>query len=270
MIARRTPQACWSPVPTRSNSLAAFFSIGEKPTGSRDPFALRRAAQGVIRLILENGLRLPLAKAFALARSGPGLPAAVDLGELQTVLEDLLVFVADRLKVHLRDQGVRHDLIAAAFAQLGVSAIPDTGGYEDDLVRLMARVRALGGFLLSEDGVGLLTAYRRAANIVRIEDRKEGHYRRIDVDRSLLREPEELTLADSLDGIGERAGRLLTEERFEAAMTELAGLRQPVDAFFEKVTVNTDDPRLRENRLRLLSRIRGTMNQVADFSLIEG
>jgi glycyl-tRNA synthetase beta chain len=252
------------------DTLVAFFAIGEKPTGSRDPYALRRAAQGVIRIILENRLRVPLAEAFARARSGPGIPAAVDLTEIQVVVDELLAFIADRLKVHLRDQGVRHDLIAAAFAQLGTGAIPYTGRYEDDLVRVMARVRALDGFLGSGDGASLLLAYRRASNIVRIEDRKDGYVRNSAVNNSLLRQAEETALADCLDEITKRASPYLKNERFEDAMVELARLRQPVDEFFDKVTVNTDDRALRENRLRLLSRIRAVMNQVADFSQIEG
>jgi len=251
------------------DTLVSFFSIGEKPTGSRDPFALRRAAQGVIRLILENRLRLPLAEAFTRARRTPGSPL-VKLNELQVVVAELMAFIADRLKVHLRDQGARHDLIDAAFAQFGMMGVQSTGRYEDDLVRLLARVRALDAFLGSEDGAGLLTAYHRAVNIVRIEDRKEGHYRSIDLDRSVLREPEEVALAEGLDKIGSHASGLAREERFEEAMAELARLRRPVDEFFDKVTVNTDDAKLRENRLRLLARIRATMNQVADFSLIEG
>jgi glycyl-tRNA synthetase beta chain len=252
------------------DTLTAFFAIGEKPTGSRDPFALRRAAQGIIRLILENGRRLPLAKAFAIASSGRGIRPAADLSEIQVLVAELLAFIADRLKVHLRDQGVRHDLIAAAFAQVGVAGIAHTGAYEDDLVRLLARVSALEAFLRSDDGNGLLTAYRRAANIVRIEDRKDGYARSTDVDRSRLREHEEIALAAGLDEFGSKASGSLAHERFEEAMAELARLRQPVDAFFDKVTVNTEEPELRENRLRLLARIRDTMNRVADFSKIEG
>ncbi len=252
------------------DTLVAFFAIAEKPTGSRDPFALRRAAQGVIRIILENRLRVPLAEAFARARSGPGIPAAVDLSEIQVVVDELLTFVTDRLKVHLRDQGVRHDLIAAAFARLGVSAVPYTGGYEDDLVRLLARVRALEAFLGSEDGASLLVAYRRASNIVTIEDRKDGFFRRTDAEFSLLKQPEEKALALALDRVRERASKFFAGEKFEETMAELARLRRPVDEFFASVTVNTEEPKLRENRLRLLSAIRATMNQVADFSLIEG
>jgi glycyl-tRNA synthetase beta chain len=264
------------------DSLVAFFTIGERPTGTRDPFALRRAAQGVIRLIIENGLRLPLREAFQQGRS-PWVQAGIRRGmaglETQSAAlrlaaaqqlsdsvaeptDELLEFIADRLKVHLREQGVRHDLIAAAFTQ--------ATHREDDLVRLLARVRALEGFIGSEDGTSLLVAYRRAANIVRIEDRKDGYRRSIDVDHARLRQTEEIMLATRLDEFGVKASRWLADERFEEAMAELARLRQPVDAFFDKVTVNTDEPELRENRLRLLARIRDTMNQVADFSQIEG
>jgi glycyl-tRNA synthetase beta chain len=237
------------------DSLVAFFAIGEKPTGSRDPFALRRAAQGIIRLILENRLRLPLDLAFSDAVAVLG----TSVGSLPS---DLVHFVVDRLKIHLRDQGFRFDFIAAAFSQVG--------GPESNLVRLLARVAALRGFLASEDGADLLTAYRRASNIVGIEERKAGYVYSIDVDTERLREPEEKTLERSLAEVGDRARTFLEREEFEKAMSELARLRRPVDDFFDKVTVNTEDAALRENRLRLLSRIRVTLNRVADFSQIEG
>ena len=237
------------------DSLVAFFAIDERPTGSRDPFALRRAALGTIRLVLENRLRLPLAAAIQHARSGLA-PNLVD------PTGALLDFIADRLKVHLRERGVRHDLIAAAFAQAGTA--------EDDLVRLLKRVDALAGFLATEEGANLLTAFRRASNIVAIEERKDGRTYDGGVDPVILRQHEERALADHLGEIGSRAGTLLTREEFERAMTELARLRQPIDDFFDNVTVNCDEPALRENRLRLLSRIRETLNQVADFSQIEG
>jgi len=233
------------------DSLAAFFAIGEAPTGSRDPFALRRAALGVIRLILENRLRLPLAAAFAQA-------AAILGPEYPNPTGELLAFVADRLKVHLREEGVRHDLIAAVFALA-----------EDDLVRLLARVDALAGFLASEDGADLLVAYRRASNIVAIEEKKGGWVPG-EVDMALLRQPEERLLAERLGATGAAAAQAVAAERFAEAMAVLALLRGPVDEFFDKVTVNADDARLRENRLRLLSQIRAVMNQVADFSQIEG
>jgi glycyl-tRNA synthetase beta chain len=250
-----TPLGIVAALADKVDSLVAFFAVGEKPTGSRDPFASRRAAQGVIRIILERGLRLPLAVAFEYAYWRLGPPEANPTNEL-------LDFIADRLKVHLREQGARHDLISAAFAQDGV--------VEDDLVRLMARVDALEGFLSSEDGANLLIAYRRASNIVAIEERRDHRRYDWDVDQTLLQQPEELALAKNLGLARGGAERSLHSEEFEAAMGHLATLRRPVDEFFDKVTVNTEEPRLRENRLRLLSAIRATMNRVTDFSQIEG
>jgi len=239
------------------DSLWALFAIGERPSGSRDPYALRRAALGLIRLILENRLRLPLAAAFARAAEalGPGFPE---------VGGDLLVFIADRLKVHLREAGVRHDLIAAIFAGIG------SAGAEDDLVRLLARVAALSEFLATADGSNLLLADRRASNIVAIEEKRDGRSYDGAIDPNLLRAPEEHELARRLDEVGSSAAAALAREDFRDAMAELAALRPQVDAFFDKVTVNTDAAPLRENRLRLLSRIRSTLNEVADFSRIEG
>jgi glycyl-tRNA synthetase beta chain len=240
------------------DSLVGFFSIGEKPTGSKDPYALRRAALGVIRLILENRLRLPLARVFrqAFIIGGEGGEGARG-GDPTT---ELLAFFADRLKVHLREEGVRHDLIAAIFAL----------GGEDDLVRLLARVSALDGFLKTEDGASLLVAYRRAANIVRIEEKKEGTVYPGDPDPKLLAEPAEATLAAELERAAAASGDALGREAFTAAMTNLAALRGPVDEFFARVTVNCEDRGLRANRLRLLAQIRDTLNRVADFSQIEG
>ena len=252
------------------DSLVAFCSIHEMPTGSRDPFALRRAAQGVIRLVLENRLRLPLTKAFAAARWELRTHPIADVGHAQMLSEELLRFVAERLKVHLRERGVRHDLIAAAFAHLGAAGIAFAPQYEDDLVRLLDRVAALEGFLSTDDGANLLVAYRRASNIVSIEDRKDGYVRNIDVDPNRLEEPEEQALFADLNLVSAGSKHALEREEFQAAMGHLATMRRSVDAFFDKVTVNTDDPALRENRLRLLSRIRAVMNQVADFSQIEG
>ncbi|HEV2334930.1 MAG TPA: glycine--tRNA ligase subunit beta [Stellaceae bacterium] len=241
------------------DALAAFFAIGEPPTGSRDPFALRRAALGAIRLILENGLRLPLAHCFATAVVNLGAGILENAPEQGSATDLLLAFIADRLKVHLREQGARHDFVAAVFS-LG----------EDDLVRLLARVSALEVFLASDDGANLLIAYRRAANIVAIEERRDGRSYDDRDDANLLRQQEEKTLSAALGEIGGNAGKFVIREKFADAMAALALLRQPVDAFFDAVTVNTDDPALRENRLRLLSRIRAVMNQVADFSQIEG
>jgi glycyl-tRNA synthetase beta chain len=237
------------------DSLVAFFSIGEKPTGSRDPLALRRAALGIIRLVVENGLRVPLAATFKHAHSALGSDAADPTGEL-------LDFIAERLRVHLREQGIGHDLIAAVFNRAGER--------EDDLVRLLVRVAALRAFLASEDGVNLLIAFRRASNIVAIEERRDDRRYDGEIDLMLLRQFEERVLAERLAEVGEAAGTSLQREQFETAMSELARLRRPVDDFFDRVTVNCDDAALRENRLRLLSRIRATLNQVADFSQIEG
>jgi glycyl-tRNA synthetase beta chain len=239
------------------DSLVAFFAIGEKPTGSRDPFALRRAALGMIRLIIENHLRLPLTEAFQCTVSALG-PGFLD------PTEELVTFIADRLKIHLREQGTPHDLIAAVFAQIGdATAI-------DDVERLFARMMALNAFLVSEDGFNLLTAYRRASNIVAIEEKRDGRSYGDPIDSTLFEQPEEVALYQRLNGMSATLEAFLAHEHFDRVMARLATLRPPVDEFFDKVTVNTEDRRLRENRLRLLSRIRATMNQVADFSQIEG
>jgi glycyl-tRNA synthetase beta chain len=236
------------------DALTAFFEAGERPTGSGDPYALRRAALGLIRIILEKRLRISLREQF--------LAAQLAMEKDGALADSLVGFVADRLKVHLREQGVRHDLISAAFSQAEHA--------EDDLVRLMERVAAIRAFLQTDDGTSLLTAYRRASNIVTIEERRDK--RRYDPpgDPELLREPEESALTRSLGEVGGLAGELIRQEKFGDAMASLTKLRRPVDEFFDKVTVNVDDRQLRENRLRLLARIRATMNQIADFSQIEG
>jgi len=226
------------------DALTSFWAIGEKPTGSRDPFALRRAALGVIRIVVENNLRLPL-KPFLKA-------------------DDLLAFFADRLKVQMREKGVRHDV---------VDAVVSVGG-EDDLVRLLARVEALQAFLDTEAGRNLLTAYGRAANIVRAEEKKEkGLAAKIAgaPDAALLEQAEEKTVASALDQVARAVKPALAAEDFAGAMAAFAGLRGPIDALFDKVTVNgTDRPEVRLNRLKLLNQIRATMDAVADFSKIEG
>ena len=286
----RAPDSVVVALADKIDALVGFFgAANEKPTGSRDPFALRRAAQGLIRLILENRIRLPLTEVFRCSyeiwRSGRepgqwitrGTPSFTGIGPFGIIepTEDLLAFIAERLKVHLRGEGfaytsdngdppvkllhIRHDLIAAVF-----------GRAEDDLVRLLTRAAELAGFIASEDGANLLTAYRRASNIVAIEERGDGRSYDGEVDQALLRQAEERALAERLAEVGEAAGTFLESEQFEAAMSELARLRRTVDDFFDKVTVNCDDAALRENRLRLLSCIRATLNQVADFSQIEG
>ncbi len=236
------------------DTLVGMFAIGETPTGSKDPYALRRAALGVIRLIIENRLRLPLAGVFQAA-----LQNHRDL-DGAAVAAPLVDFFAERLKVALREKGVRHDLISAVFAL----------GGEDDLVRLLARVKALEGFLGSDDGANLLVAYRRAANIVRIEQKKDKTTYNGGAEASILAQDEEKSLFAALNQASETAGAALSEEDFTGAMAALAGLRRPVDAFFDHVTVNSEDAALRENRLRLLSSIGGTLGRVADFSKIEG
>ncbi len=218
------------------DTLVGFFAIDEKPTGSKDPYALRRAALGVIRIILEAGLRLPLSS-FA--------------------KEDLLAFFADRLKVALKDQGKRGDLVDAVFA-LG----------DDDLVRIVARVDALSTFLATDDGANLLAGYKRAANILKAEEKK-GPLPSGEPVRAA--EPvEEGALFDALAALAPKLDAALAAEDFTGAMTALAGLRAPVDAFFDKVLVNSEVAAERENRLRLLQQVQGAMGRVADFSLVTG
>lgn len=315
------------------DTLTGFWSIDEKPTGSKDPYALRRAALGVVRIVLENGLRLSLKDAIfeaygfqlgaeavqrrneliqnimssyedALATVGEirtafenpyddirlfqllegvesfvssSIPITEDIASkvadayisrftganwqlLPRISDDLLAFFADRLKVHLREQGARHDLVDAVFA------LPD----QDDLLLIVKRVEALGRFLSSEDGRNLLAGAKRAANILRIEEKKDGVSYDGGVDLVLLHEPEERALAEGIAALGPKIETALAAEDFEGAMALMAGLRAPVDAFFEKVTVNAEDKALRANRLRLLADIRTATRTIADFDRIEG
>ena len=255
------------------DTLAAFWLIEETPTGSRDPYGLRRAALGIVRLIVENGLRLPLIELLRRAvdtaqypptysKSGIIFPPLVTNrpGNPDEAARHAFGFIVERLKVHLRDRGVRHDHVAAVFAE----------GGEDDLVRLLARVDALAALLGSDDGENLLIAYRRAANILRIEEKKDG--RRYDGAPAacLLEMPEESGLADALNKAAAGVRRGLEKEAFSDAMAALAALREPMDRFFDAVKVNDEDPDRRKNRLLLLSNIRAVMDSVADFSQIEG
>lgn len=238
--------------------LVGFWAIDEKPTGSKDPYALRRAALGVIRLVLENGLRLGLSQYFGSALRGyPGIDTTVDGAALR---KGLLSFFADRLKVHLKAEGIAHDHISAVFARTA----------DDDLVRLMARVRALGEFVAGDDGANLLVAYRRAANILRIEEKKDGCSYTAPADPALFAEDETRSLKAALDAARTAMASAVETEDFTAAMTALAALRAPVDVFFDKVTVNVDDAAQRANRLKLLAEIRDAMDSVADFSQIGG
>ncbi|GEP05755.1 glycine--tRNA ligase beta subunit [Methylobacterium oxalidis] len=240
------------------DTLVGFWAIDEKPTGSKDPYALRRAALGVIRLVVTGGFRLPLAAAFG--RAGSGHAGAGGLGEAAAV--DLLAFFADRLKVYLRDQGARHDLIDAVFALPG----------QDDLLMVVRRVEALGRFLDTDDGKNLLAGAKRAANILRIEEKKDGRAYDGPPDAALIAQglPEEQALAEALSAARAAASAAVAAEDFEGAMRALSSLRVPVDAFFDKVTVNADDPALRANRLALLNALRAATREVADFSRIEG
>ncbi len=241
------------------DTLVGFWAIDEKPTGSKDPFALRRAALGVIRIVIENGLRLRLLAIVSahagLLRPGGQSPGSVEDGS------SLMAFFADRLKVYLRDKGARHDLIDAVFALPG----------QDDLVLAVRRVEALGSFLDTEDGRNLLAGYRRAANILKAEEKRDGagafaapH------DQNLLELPEEYALAQVLSRVEGEVTQRAGVEDFAGAMRALSSLRLPVDAFFERVTVNAADAALRLNRLRLLAALRRTMQAVADFGRVAG
>ncbi|MCC6948146.1 MAG: glycine--tRNA ligase subunit beta [Bradyrhizobiaceae bacterium] len=287
--------------------LVGFWAIGEKPTGSKDPFALRRAALGIIRIVIENKLRLPLRdtlwRHFAAVRKDEALAEAItilsplhaDIAALSTedvevavklealasqierekrveltslvqahkdcdLTADLLAFFADRLKVHLREQGARHDLVDAVFALQG----------QDDLLMIVRRVEALGKFLDTDDGKNLLVGYRRAANILRDEEKKDKRSYTGEPDAKLFSAAEEKALAAAITQAESEVSAALVKEDFEAAMAAMSKLRAPVDAFFDKVTVNVEDKVQRENRLKLLDRIRKATLSVADFSRIEG
>jgi glycyl-tRNA synthetase beta chain len=242
------------------DTLVGFWAIDEKPTGSKDPYALRRAALGVIRLIIENTLCLPILNVVTSALGGflekHPKEAIVDSQKLPN---DLLSFFADRLKVQLREQGARHDLVDAVFAL----------GGQDDLLMVVRRVEALGKFLDSDDGKNLLAGTKRASNILAIEEKKDK--RKFDgaPDAALYSLSEEKTLAKAIDEVKAEAGTAVAKEDFAGAMSALAKLRPAVDAFFDKVKVNDDDPKVRENRLKLLNEIRAATRAVADFSKIQ-
>jgi glycyl-tRNA synthetase beta chain len=286
------------------DSLVTLWRAGEKPTGSKDPFALRRAALGIIRIILENKLRVELVipiftvigaakpreergwekrmrDAFSsnsllkgltddlltAARRHRDVEKEVSKGSMEgfskadeTAIAEVLEFLADRLKVALRGKGTRHDLIDAVFSL----------GHEDDLVRLVARVEALQSFLKTDDGANLLVAYRRAANILKIEEKRDKASYDGEPDPDAFVLAEEKALFVELATAGELVRAEIARERFVEAMGVMSRLRQPVDAFFDKVTVNDKNPGLRRNRLLLLSRLRATLHLAADFSKIEG
>ena len=238
----------------RFDMLTAFFAAGEKPSGSGDPFGLRRAALGIIRLIRENGLRLDLVKIFTLAAEA--LPS-----DLQNApdLDLLPQFIAERLRVQLRSEGARYDCLAAI----------STGNTDTDIVRLLMRAQALQDMLETEDGKNLLAATRRAANILRIENKKDGPHEKTP-QTTLYAQAEERALADALDKVEPAVEAAFAREHFADAMKDAASLRGPLDSFFEEVTVNAPEPDLRLNRLYLLARLERMMRLIADFSQIEG
>jgi glycyl-tRNA synthetase beta chain len=265
------------------DTLVGFWAIDEKPTGSKDPYALRRAALGVIGVVLDNNIRIDLWIAFSHAIAGyraqenkwvkAGIDSWIDrvsgsgAAVRQTVeavdafgASGLQDFFKDRLKVQLREGGARHDLVDAAFSLEN----------QRDLLLIVRRVEALGKFLDSEDGKTLLAGYKRATNIIRIEEKKDARDYVGKPDPQFYRQAEEWELAKAIDTINEEASAAVAVEDFAAAMLAMAKLRPHVDAFFDKVTVNVDDKPLRENRLRLLNEIRAATRAVADFSKIEG
>jgi len=255
------------------DTLVGFWAIDEKPTGSGDPYQLRRAALGVIRIVLENDLRVPLIglikqaaapltrskQKAAAGRQRPLSPGGEGEGD-HAIADDLLAFFADRLRVHLKDKGARHDLVDAVFSL----------GGQDDLALIVKRVNALDAFLKTEDGRVLLAGVKRATNILRIEEKKDKARYDGAVDPKLLELPAEQGLNEAIERVSREALNAIDMESFAGAMSAIAELRAPVDAFFETVTVNDDNAKLRINRLNLLSQIRAATLQVADFSRIEG
>jgi len=241
------------------DTLVGFWSIDEKPTGSKDPYALRRAALGVIRIVLTSNLELSPRGMFGMhvRRFRPEMSDT----EISNAGDSFVDFFDERLKVQLREQGARHDLVDAVLYLRGTEA---------SIVSIVRRVEALGKFLDTEDGKTLLAGYKRATNIIRIEERKDGRTYSGWPEPSLYREKEEKALASAIDTAKGEAAAAVAREDFEAAMRAMAKLRPHVDAFFDKVTVNVEDKQLRENRLNLLNEIRAATGTVADFSCIEG
>ena len=261
----------------KADTLLAFWGVNEKPTGSKDPYALRRAALGIIRIILENQIRLrlqsicveelrkrpvvrvtPADNSSSTSKQPSPVEEHVRLARL--VAAELLDFFADRLKVQLREQGARHDLVDAVFALEG----------QDDLLLIVRRVEALGKFLDTEDGKNLLAGYKRATNIIRIEERRDKTEYTGEPSAELYRQAEEWELARAIDTAAAEAMAAVAREDFAAAMSAMAKLRPHVDAYFDKVTVNVDDAPVRANRLKLLNQIRAATRAVADFSKIGG
>jgi len=237
------------------DTLAGFWAIDEKPTGSKDPFALRRAALGVIRLLLENNVRLTLTDVIAahIGAIDPSLPC-------DALTADLVAFFHDRLKVFLRDRGVRHDVIDACIAMDG----------NDDITLLVKRAEALGAVLSTDDGVNLVQAFKRANNILTQAEEKDGVEYSFGADVKFAKSDVETAVFAALDTAEPKIQSALAQEDFATAMTTMSGLRASVDAFFEAVQINSDNEIVRRNRLNLLSRIRSICSSVADLTKVEG
>ncbi len=252
------------------DQISGFFRVREKPTGSGDPYALRRAALGALRLIRDHRLRLSLEKIIdshieyisqQLRFPGVAIIRSPRSGrQINAETEEVLDFLIDRLRVQLRTEGARHDVLNAVLEARA----------DDDIVLLLARAEAVSGFLATEAGTNLLAAYRRAANLLHIEEKKGAETFDGAIDSALLEEPAERELALAIGLVGAEVAREIGGEKFTAAMASLAALRGPVDAFFEAILVNAERPELRQNRLRLLFHLRAAMNMAADFSRIEG
>lgn len=247
-------EGCVVSLADKVDSLVGFFGVGAKPTGSKDPFALRRAALGIIRIIRERRIRMPLGTILSAAAKAHGFDA---------VDPDLLAFIRERLRVTLRDDGLAHDVVAAALGDDGAEG-------DDDILALADRAAALSEFLSGDDGTGLLAGWRRAASILNAEESKAKQAFSPETDPRLFTEDSEIALHGALAALPEPAAGAQDRETLLAAMQSLGGLRGPIDGFFDRVVVNDDDAAVRQNRLGLLAMVRHSMQRVADFSKLEG
>ena len=247
-------EGCVVSLADKIDSLVGFFGVGAKPTGSKDPFALRRAALGIIRIIRERRIRMPLGTILSAAAKAHGFDA---------VDPDLLAFIRERLRVTLRDDGLAHDVVAAALGDDGAEG-------DDDILALADRSAALFEFLSGDDGTGLLAGWRRAASILNAEESKAKQAFSPETDPRLFTEDSEIALHGALAALPEPAAGAQDRETLLAAMQSLGGLRGPIDGFFDRVVVNDDDAAVRQNRLGLLAMVRHSMQRVADFSKLEG
>ena len=249
-----TAAGCVVSLADKIDSLVGFFGVGAKPTGSKDPFALRRAALGVIRIILENRLRLPLRPVLESAAAGHGF---------DVVESDLTGFIRERLRVSLRDAGLAHDVVAAALGD-------GEGAGDDDILGLADRAAALATFLSGDDGAGLVAGWRRAASILGAEESKDKQLYSPTCDPQLFAETAETDLHAALVALPDPGAGMQDRDAILAVMQSLGGLRRPIDGFFDRVVVNHDDAAVRLNRLGLLAMVRQAMQRVADFSRLEG